>query len=217
MVQVATAHARSSLIIIAALGISLLVGVLSLEQPPSQSSMDVSECGPSDSLPSGNIRVRDLVGDFDIVMHVTADVQRDSVLKGRIALKEWSPADSGLRSPIVDWLVWGWTTISVDRIGDVPVNVPLSSDDPMRPGVLGAWDHQRKTITLFFGGMSPDGTVTFDAGVLVQVRATDEYGFRGTWGAGSIGPAPSGYFCAWRHFEGGDSNGRGSRDTLTGR
>lgn len=145
-----------------------------------------------------DVRVEEIVGEFAVVMHVTDNVRRDSLVRGRMVLKPRSPESPGADRTLVPWMVWGWTSLPAHRVGDIPLSGPLSSDDPARPGIHGYWSSGRQSFTLMLNQTKPDSAFTLDAGILMEVLATDSDGFRGTWVAGSIPPAPSGYYCARR-------------------
>lgn len=166
---------------------------------PVRTSIQTPECLEPDVQRAATVRLQDLVGEFVLVLYVTDHVEQDPVVRGRLHLQRWNPRISGVDTVHIYWTHWGWSSILLSRIGDIPVGPPVSSHDPQRPGVLAHWDRGREKITLYFGSRTPDYVVTLHAGLLAQVLASDATRFKGKWQApGYPKPGPSGYFCAWR-------------------
>lgn len=177
---------------------SAQVGVPPRESVPGRSG----ECTPVDRPQAEDVQVEDVVGNFNFEMYVTQGVRRDSVVQGKLIVKRWSPGTSGLKSASIDYAVWGWTTIPIERLGGMPLIVTPSSTDPEQPGILGLRSRRDSAITLHVGSRRPDGSAPFDVGMVVKVLSADQYGFRGTWGSSTRArPVPSGHFCAWRTNE----------------
>lgn len=163
------------------------------------------QCAAVDSSHATGVQKSDVVGEFELEMQVTEGVRRDSVVRGRLTLEPWSPSTSGLETAPINYMVWGWTTIPIDRIGEMPVVPAPSSDDPARPGILGLRSRRDSAITLVMGAWTPDGGAVADAGLVLKVAQAETSGFRGTWTSSSIKlPVPSGHFCA-RRVQGGES------------
>lgn len=183
------------IMLVAMVGDSAPVGAQDHPRPQAQSI----QCPPVDSLLSTDAEVSEFVGHFNLIMVVTGDVQRDSVIRGSLTLNAWSPSISGLETEKIPWEVWGWSTLPVNRIGEIPLHTSVSADDPVRPGILGRHEGRPRKMTFYLGAVEPDGTSTAHAGLYLQVLATSNSGFRGDWGAGSLHrPTPSGHFCAWK-------------------
>lgn len=138
-------------------------------------------------------QVDSLLGQFELELHETADLERDSVIRGRVTLaRQLEDASRGED-------LYGWTTISVEQVGDISITTPLSSKDPRQPGILGFAGNGDSPIVLLFGSASKIGNVSRHTGLLLQVFTTEAGGFRGAWVAATVHrPRPEGFFCAWR-------------------
>lgn len=164
----------------------------------SRSRLDTCEAVVSER-GRGDIELRNLAGEFNVVLRVTKNARRDSVVRGRMTLERWSPGVSGLEASPVSWEVWGWTTLSIEQIGDIPVGPAPSSADPARPGILGVWDDGGRKMRLDLGTYLPRGEAYLHSGLTLEVQAANSSGFRGRWGGPTYPHAtPSGHFCASR-------------------
>jgi len=145
-------------------------------------------------------RATDLAGTFDIALHVTDGRERDSVVVGRITLI--TPTDSVRREvqPYVDATeLYGWTTLSAERIGEFPVTVPLSSTDATLPGVLGYLDPMDSVMVLELGATADRWHLAYYAGLRLKILHGEIGQFHGSWSVETLRrPRPSGYFCARR-------------------
>lgn len=146
------------------------------------------------------VRAADLAGTFDIALHVTEGREHDSLVAGRITLV--TPTDSIRREvrPYVEATeLYGWTTLSTERIGEITVTVPLSSSDPILPGVLGYQDPIDTVMVLELGATAEHWHLAYYAGLRLKILHGDIDQFRGTWLVETLRrPRPSGYFCARR-------------------
>lgn len=164
---------------------------------------DAQQCLVEELGLSPAAQVADLAGVFDLELHVTTGRERDSVIRGRMTLTTRPDSIRGEEREGSPFVIYGWTTISSERIGDVVMTTPLSSTDPTQPGVLGLVDRRDSAIVLILGSAAEEGNFSLHTGLDFQVLRSGPGGFRGTWEVESLRrKRPAGVFCARRVQEG---------------
>ncbi len=169
----------------------------------SDRAADAQQCLVDELGLSTVARAADLVDVFDLELHVTTGREQDSVIRGRITLVTWPDSTKGEERGASPFVLYGWTTISSERIGDVVMTTPLSSTDPTQPGVIGLADRRDSAIVLTLGSAAEGGNFSLHTGLRFQVLRSGPDGFRGTWEVASLRRRrPAGIFCARRVQEG---------------
>ena len=159
---------------------------------------DAAQCLEPQPTEAVAARADDLVGAFDLALYASSNVERDSVITGRLTLAKRSTV-TAMREPGAPLgELYGWTTITVQKVGDVETTTAPSSTDPMRPGVLG-FLRSDGVVLLTLGSAAEGGNMSLHTGITMLVRRSDPSGFRGTWEVESLRLGrPGGFFCAWR-------------------
>ena len=153
-------------------------------------------CRPGSPDPASLNRVRELAGEYQLLLVASSGARSGASAGGSLVLAE---RDS------VGVPFYGWTDIDLEAVGAQRLG-DLSSTSPRAPGVLvlttpaGSDPDSVRSVTMRFGShANQEGLLLFDgAYTALYVRWIERDAFGGGWASGVQGPEASGSFCAVR-------------------
>jgi len=162
-----------------------------------QTSLESPSCRPASSDPASLNRVRELAGEYQLLLVASSGARPGASTGGSLVLAE---RDS------VGVPFYGWTDIDLEAVGAHRLG-DLSSTSPQAPGVLvlttpgGSDPAMVRSVTLRFGSHANQADLLLFDGAYTALygRWIERDAFGGEWASGVQGPEASGSFCAVRH------------------
>jgi hypothetical protein len=162
---------------------------------------------PEPEAPLQSAAAEQIGGTYRLRLIATEGPKAGETVEGTLRLQPYDRAlravtVSGIRDTAASYVLYGSVDMDLARVGAVRPG-DLTSEDPMRPGVVVI--ERKGTVILRLGSEANRRDVArFDGGyTALRVRELAGDRLRGTWASGVQAKRSAGYFCAERMAEGG--------------